>query len=221
MKRAKPARSEKSGVKADEVIGIFPTPVMLCRKAVPDQLVKALIEQFEAAGTGPNVRTTKLTHTPMADPRTHDNFVAVYRTVLPKLKAYGETLMGEQLDWAIKEIWINKMERDGAQKMHNHANSFISGIIYLSSTADSVSTVFHRHVGSTSFVMDNANERCKISSYNSPIYSTPPTEAGDLLLFPSYLMHEVPPNQGAQRYTAAFNALPERIDSWGYLLRFK
>lgn len=81
--------------------------------------------------------------------------------------------------------------------------------------------MFHRHVGSTSFVMDNANERCKISNYNSPIYSPPPTEAGDLLLFPSYLMHEVPPNQGAQHCSAAFNALPERIDSWGYTLRFK
>ena len=81
--------------------------------------------------------------------------------------------------------------------------------------------MFHRHVGSTSFVMDNANKRCKISNYNSPIYSPPPTEAGDLLLFPSYLMHEVPPNQGAQHCSATFNALPEHIDSWGYTLRFK
>ena len=37
-----------------------------------------------------------------------------------------------------------------------------------------------------------------------------------MVLFPSYLLHEVPRNQGAQRITMAFNAIPDRLDSWGY-----
>ena len=43
---------------------------------------------------------------------------------------------------------------------------------------------------------------------------------GDIVFFPSYLMHAVPPNPGGQRITLAFNAIPTRLDSWGYKIAF-
>ena len=48
----------------------------------------------------------------------------------------------------------------------------------------------------------------------------PPPGPGDLLLFPSYLLHEVPPNHGGLRVTLAFNAIPHRLDAWGYAVSF-
>ena len=205
----------------DEVIGIFPTPLMFCQKLIPGDLVKAMIQQLEESETGPNVRTTLLTHTPMSNPRSSENFMNVLKHVSPKLREYGEVMMGEPLDWGVKEIWINKMETGGAQKQHNHANSFISGIIYLTATTGPTATVFHRNLGVPSFQMVNQNERCKMGPFNAPIFRAPEAQPGDVLLFPSYLMHEVPPNRGDTRYTAAFNALPDRIDSWGYVIKFK
>ncbi len=206
---------------ADEIVGIFPTPVMIARGAIPPDLVAAMIAQFEADARGANVRTVKLTHTPMDDPRAHENYVEALRHILPRLRAYGAALMGESLAWAVKEIWINRMETGGAQKMHNHANSFVSGVIYLTEVDPSAATVFHRQVGQSTFHMQNENPRCAIGPYNSPIFRAPDPGPGDMVLFPSYLLHEVPPNQGAPRMTAAFNALPERLDSWGYVLRFR
>jgi ectoine hydroxylase-related dioxygenase (phytanoyl-CoA dioxygenase family) len=47
-----------------------------------------------------------------------------------------------------------------------------------------------------------------------------PPEPGDVILFPSYLMHAVPPNPGERRVTMAFNAIPSRLDSWGYAVSF-
>lgn len=44
--------------------------------------------------------------------------------------------------------------------------------------------------------------------------------AGDLILFASYLLHAVPRNEGPQRISIAFNAIPERLDSWGYTIQF-
>ena len=41
---------------------------------------------------------------------------------------------------------------------------------------------------------------------------------GDLVLFPSYLLHEVPLNHGDLRITLAFNAIPSRLDAWGYAI---
>lgn len=205
----------------DEILGIFPTPLMLARGVIPRSLVDALIGQFHAQGGGANVRTTKLAHTPMENPRAHANYVAATEHILPRLRAYGEALMGESLAWAVKEIWINRMESGGAQKMHNHANSFVSGVIYLTDVEERAATVFHRQVGQSTFLMQNENARCAITEFNSPIFRPKGCAAGDMVLFPSYLMHEVAPNDGGPRMTAAFNALPERLDSWGYVLRFR
>jgi uncharacterized protein (TIGR02466 family) len=205
----------------DDIVGIFPTPVMIAREAVPPALVRALIDQFEASQTGANVRTALLAHTPMADPRSSEVYVATLRAIGPRLRAYGRALMGEELGWAIKEIWVNRMETGGAQKMHNHANSFVSGVIYLTEVDASAATVFHRHMGHATFVLENQNPRCEVGAFNSPIFAMPQVAPGDMVLFPSYMMHEVPPNRGGPRMTAAFNALPERLDSWGYELRFR
>ena len=43
---------------------------------------------------------------------------------------------------------------------------------------------------------------------------------GDLVLFPSYVMHAVPPNQGERRITLSFNAIPDGLESWGYAIKF-
>ncbi|MGF1502331.1 MAG: putative 2OG-Fe(II) oxygenase [Paracoccaceae bacterium] len=205
----------------EEIVGIFPTPLMIARKAVPGDLVDALVKVYGEMTTGSNVRTAKLAHTPMAPPRVHEAFKRTHAQVAPRVKAYGEALMGETLDWGIKEIWVNRMETGGAQKMHNHANSFISGIIYLTPTHPGSATVFYRRVGADTFQMHNENERCKVTAFNTPIFRVPDVGAGDMILFPSYMHHEVPPNQGPARMTAAFNALPDRLDSWGYQVRFK
>ncbi|MBI2733849.1 MAG: hypothetical protein HYX44_11275, partial [Aquabacterium sp.] len=49
---------------------------------------------------------------------------------------------------------------------------------------------------------------------------SPAPQPGDLVLFPSYLMHAVPPNEGERRITLALNAIPVRLDSWGYAVQF-
>jgi uncharacterized protein (TIGR02466 family) len=206
---------------ASETIGLFPTPIQITRGILPKKLIAALISQFEQDETIPNVRTGLLTHTEMASPRSHENYMGVMSFVMPQIRKYGETLLGEDLNWAVKEIWINRMVEGGAQKMHNHANSFISGVIYLTEVERAASTIFHRHVGSNTFVMSNENKRCKLGPYNAPVYQMPAVAPGDMVLFPSYVMHEVPPNPGKPRMTAAFNALPERLDSWGYTLSFR
>ena len=41
-----------------------------------------------------------------------------------------------------------------------------------------------------------------------------------MILFPSFLMHAVPPNQGPRRITMSFNAIPSQLDSWGYVVKF-
>ena len=58
------------------------------------------------------------------------------------------------------------------------------------------------------------------SAYSADKWISPAPDAGDVALFPSYLMHAVPPNAGETRITMAFNAIPTRLDSWGYAITF-
>ncbi len=200
----------------DSVIGLFPTPVMVCRGAIDRALVDRLVAQFDASDTAANNRTHLLRHTPVAHPASHPNFEAVCAATADPVRRFGATLLGETLDWQIKAIWINRMARQGAQKIHNHANSFISGILYLTAIEGASATVFHRAAGGTGFVMDNTNERTEVNAFNAPVFRAPDMAPGDLLLFPSYLMHEVPPSPVDGRMTVAFNAIPAQLDSWGY-----
>ena len=56
--------------------------------------------------------------------------------------------------------------------------------------------------------------------YNAEKWIGPAPAPGDVVLFPSYLMHAVPPNAGGRRISLAFNAIPARLESWGYAIRF-
>jgi uncharacterized protein (TIGR02466 family) len=104
--------------------------------------------------------------------------------------------------------------------MHNHANSFISGVVYLTPTHASAQTVFMKSPGGTDFMFRNDHAGTKPTPYSADKWISPAPQPGDMVLFPSYLMHAVPPNQGGQRISLSFNAIPTRLDSWGYTVRF-
>ena len=56
--------------------------------------------------------------------------------------------------------------------------------------------------------------------FNGDRWVSPAPAPGDLVLFPSYVLHAVPPNQGERRITLSFNAIPGGLDSWGYAIKF-
>jgi len=104
--------------------------------------------------------------------------------------------------------------------MHNHSNSFISGILYLTPTDPSSRTVFFRGFGDRGFVFTNTHKETAIGQFNAEKWISPEPEVGDMILFPSYLLHAVPLNQGNLRVSMAFNAIPERLQAWGYGISF-
>lgn len=138
----------------------------------------------------------------------------------PHLIALGEMLFGQTLGWSIKEYWFNRLKKGGAQSIHAHSNSFISGIVFLTRSHSSARTVFHRALGGQEYKFTHAGPSVRISEYNADRWVSPPQEPGSLLLFPSYLLHEVPCNEGGERLTLAFNAIPEHLDSNGYRIHF-
>lgn len=203
-----------------EVIGLFPTPFMRIPGALDRTLVAGLVEHFSAQARQLNNSSENLSHTTMLKPSDSPLLVTAATVVTPLLSEFGALLFGERLAWSLKEMWVNLLDTGGRQAMHNHANSFISGVAYLTPTHPDSRTVFMKSPGGTEFSFKNDHAGVVTGPYNAEKWISPQPEPGDIVLFPSYLMHAVPPNPGERRITLAFNAIPSRLDSWGYQIAF-
>ena len=183
-------------------------------------LVIGLVEHFSASADVANNSSNNLSHTAMLHPSDSPLLVDAAKLITPVLADFGTLLFGERLGWSLKEMWVNVLDTGGRQAMHNHANSFISGVVYLTPTHPDSRTVFMKSPGGTDFSFKNDHAGVVTGPYNADKWISPLPQSGDVALFPSYLMHAVPPNPGKRRITLAFNAIPTALDSWGYRIAF-
>jgi uncharacterized protein (TIGR02466 family) len=204
----------------DELISLFPIPFLRSPETLRQPLVRGLIDRFAALATRDNNSSSRLSHTEMLRPGDSPLFIEAASAITPKLVDFGAHLFGERMGWSLKEMWVNVLGTGGHQAMHNHANSFISGVVYLTPTHSGSQTVFMKSPGGTDFLFRNDHLGMTPSQFNADKWISPAPQPGDMVLFPSYLMHAVPPNQGERRITLSFNAIPTRLDSWGYAIGF-
>ncbi len=208
----------------DEIEGLFPVPLLHAHALLDPSLTQALAAQVLTAHAQDhaqqNARSEKLSHTAIVRPAAHDLYRTLVQVAGPKLVEFGTLLFGDRLRWAVKEMWSNVLETGGSQSLHAHANSFVSGIVYLTPSHPSAHTVFVRNPGGSEFTFRHNTSTSETGPFNAGKWVTPSIEPGDMLLFPSYLLHEVPRNQGGRRITLAFNAIPDRLDSFGYSVSF-
>jgi hypothetical protein len=203
-----------------EVIGLFPMPLMRVPGALGRELVAGLVAHFAAVAATANNSSAKLSHTAMLRPGDSPLLVDAAAQLTPLLAEFGALMFGERIGWSLKEMWVNVLDTGGRQAMHNHANSFISGVVYLTHTHADARTVFMKAPGGADFSFKNDHEAVITGPYNADRWISMPPEPGDVVLFPSYLMHAVPTNPGARRITMAFNAIPASLESWGYKITF-
>ncbi len=102
----------------------------------------------------------------------------------------------------ITQCWINVNPQGGFNVAHCHPNSFLSGVYYVSVPERSGNIIFYDPRVQLDAMRPPVKE---VSAYTAPevIYKPKP---GLLLLFPSWLLHRVEPNNtDSERVTIAFN----------------
>lgn len=204
-----------------QVFELFPTPVMRIPALLPPDVAQALAKRLKLAAVVANTHSAQLAHTRIVGPGDDTELDAVVEQMGVHLQAFGQLIFGESLRWLVKEVWVNVLQTGGSQTLHNHANCFASGVLYLTPTDSSARTVFSRSLGGTEFAFRNTHSGAQTGPFCSEKWVAPQPDPGDLILFPSYLLHEVPVNHGAERVTLAFNAIPHRLDAWGYAVSFQ
>ena len=109
------------------------------------------------------------------------------------------------------DSWFHVTRSGGYQSIHYHPGASWSGI-YAVQTGDRVDdrpesgqVKFYDPRGAVFMHVDPGNERLEPRYTATPVYL--PHQAGQLVIFPSWLMHEVLPYMGeAERIVVAFNA---------------
>ena len=199
---------------------LFPVPVMRVEGFLSRRATDDVLAAIRRSPQLKNAQTDLLAHTEVIRPQQNPHYQQLDELAQESLRDFGFLLFGENLNWHIKEMWMNRLSHGGHQVMHSHANSFISGVIYLTDSDESARTVFHNSMGSRQFVFSNQHAQSTTTPYNGERWVASDMRRGDLMLFPSYMLHAVPRNEGGERITIAFNALPERLRSWDYEVRF-
>jgi uncharacterized protein (TIGR02466 family) len=100
-------------------------------------------------------------------------------------------------DLIIEESWFAKMEKGEFHWQHSHAHYELSGVYYMKANGDDNAICFHtpNKLSNSSRLMHGLGTRRLV---------TP--QPGLLLLFPSWLEHNVPTNQtDEERVSLAFN----------------
>ena len=203
-----------------QIYNLFPVPVMRVKGFLSDAQIEPVVRQIGEGASVTNARSGQLSHTEVVDPQSDPAYAVLAAQAADCLRNFGFLLFGENLEWAIKDMWANVLATDGHQSLHAHANSFISGVIYLTDIDASAHTVFHNSMGGRQFVFSNHHEGAAVTPYNGEQWMASECERGDMILFPSYLLHAVPRNEGQRRVSIAFNALPQRLKSWDYAIEF-
>lgn len=199
---------------------LFPTPLMRIESFLSDADILPLVAQVKTNNKTRNSRSNALSHSSVVRAQENPLFANISKKAAPYLRDFGFLLFGENLEWTIKEMWTNVLSHQGHQTLHSHANSFISGVLYLTDSHDSAKTVFHKNMGGQDFVFSNTHADSKITPFNADRWVAKEASKGDLMLYPSHLLHAVPANQGQERISLALNALPNRLKSWDYEVRF-
>jgi uncharacterized protein (TIGR02466 family) len=160
------------------------------------------LQFFEAiwAAAQPNVTNFRSANTHVLDA---PEMAPIRSIVVDHVNEFGRKVISAhpKHSFFITQSWVNFTQPGQSHFRHMHTNSLISGslYIYVKKEVDSIS--FYRNSPAQILVTDDQS-----NPYNTPIHRVS-VDVGDLVLFPSSLLHDVEPTSGGHiRVSLAFNA---------------
>ena len=125
-----------------------------------------------------------------------------------QLKYYLEKIEGADTDLAMLRItqsWLNKTKPQEYHHSHHHLNSYLSGVLYISCLPNDHIVLSNRSYG----LFDNIEFSIKESTEWNATVITVNVKKGDLVLFPSWVPHNVDVNNtDKERISLSFDTFP-------------
>ena len=120
------------------------------------------------------------------------------------LDIYSSQVMGVEHKLYVTQSWALSNPPGIGMHSHSHSNSLISGSFYYDELPQPLSRViFDKHTSYQQLEINPLRERQNL--FNTPVNVLTP-ESNDLILFPSYLNHQIEANMAqTERRAIAFN----------------
>jgi uncharacterized protein (TIGR02466 family) len=129
-----------------------------------------------------------------------DIFKNVKDAILQNLMFVSSEIFKYNVEVYITHSWLNHNPVGSHHNSHRHSNSVFSGAYYINVPRGSPDLVFSSSVQPYLEIVPR-----EYTIVNSTAW-TMPVSCGDLVIFPSNLLHEVPENYAnSERYTLSFN----------------
>jgi len=179
---------------------IFPTPVM--RSNIGRNFTDEELEFFETvyAASRANLTNFRSTDTHILDAPEMLSIRSVVQAHINQF-AWKAISAHPRHTFYITQSWINFTQPGQSHFRHMHTNSLVSGVLYVYVKKEVDSICFYRSSPAQILVTDDQS-----NLYNMPIHRIG-VDVGDIVLFPSSLVHEVERTAGAHiRVSVAFNA---------------
>ena len=184
--------------------GLFPTPLYVTKRdSNSDSIEEKEIEDIIKEGM------TRRNN--VLDLRTYNTYI--FDTKLKKIKEFCEQHiktyvkevlnLEEELDFYITQSWLNVVEPGGNILNHHHSNSIISGTFYVATEEDDGIKFEDPNFKTKNLIRFEPKE---FNIWNST-YWTLFSKNNELMLFPSWLEHQVISNEKAttNRISISFN----------------
>ena len=194
----------------DELMQLFPTPVLICPYPVDYTRELEWIRNCECRkeNQGGNDGSGQKIH---YNRQSEDTFV-LDRPELANIRAFIEAKLHEFVTkiyastdkLVITQSWLNKSKKGESHHEHVHPNSMVSGVWY---------PQIHEQMPPIQFrsrtQRDVSLQTEQYNTFNSATFMLP-MKRGELILFPSNLTHSVPTNVGEEeRISLSFNTWPK------------
>ena len=193
----------------DEMMQLFPTPVLICPYPVDYSKELECIRNSECRRD--NRGGDEGNGVVHYNRQSEDTFV-LDRPELANIRAFIEAKLHEYVSkvfaskdkLVITQSWLNKNKKGESHHEHVHPNSMVSGVWY-PQIHEQLPPIQFRSKGQRDVSLSTE----KYNTFNSATFMLP-MKKGELILFPSNLTHSVPTNVGEEeRISLSFNTWPK------------
>ena len=188
---------------AHTIHGVFPTPVYIVKRDtnLSPKEAKEIRKIIDKEGMYKNAGNST----------SNNNYI--FNGKLKNIKQFCEEQLNiyvkevinpkEEFDFYITQSWLNITKPGGYHHNHSHQNSIVSGVFYISTEEDDKITFSDPNIKLKELITFKQKE---YNPFNSSSWFFP-SMTNDLVLFPSWLDHEVKINEKAttDRISISFN----------------
>lgn len=182
------------------IFPVFSSPIFASHVKVEDSVIEELNKE----------KHIKINLEEYAGSTSEDKFLLrkekyskLKKDIMNVLKYYNDTYLKFKTDFQMTTSWLSKTFPNTSSALHNHTNSFLSGVLYLRVPNNSGDIMFENMN-----VHNVQIETTEDTLYNSNRFFFNPAP-GVIIFFPSNTYHKVlENNSNDERLSLAFNFMP-------------